>query len=210
MTITIQRVLTGTTLALLLAAVVHAQGTLTGKWQGETRNGTQLVLDLTATETAVTGTLTRDGESSTISDGKVSKNTFTFKAMVEGQMEGFTGELAGDQIKLWPDRLGPDRAAVLKRVKLAALTGKWQGETRNGMQVVLDLTATETALTGMLTRDGTPSTIRDGKVSKNTFTFKAMLGDQDEGFKGELGGDQLTVTLDRQGPAGAVLLKRVR
>ena len=207
-----KKILTAATIALMLVAVAHSQAALTGRWQGETKSGTQIVLDLTATEKALTGTITMDGQPATIADGKVSKNTFTFNAPMKetNQTEGFTGELAGDQITFWPDSLGRERAVVLKRVKQAAITGKWQGETRNGMQVVLDLTATDTALTGTLTRDGTPSTIRDGKVSKNTFTFKAMLGDQDEGFKGELAGDQLTVTLDRQGPAGAALLKRVK
>jgi hypothetical protein len=51
------------------------------------------------------------------------------------------------------------------------------GETKNGSQIVLDLTAKETALTGTLTRNGEPTTITDGKVSKNTFTFKATLGE---------------------------------
>ena len=37
-----------------------------------------------------------------------------------------------------------------------------------------------------------------------------MLGDQLEAFTGELAGDQITFTLDRQGPAGAVVLKRVK
>ena len=32
------------------------------------------------------------------------------------QIEGFTGELAGDQITFWPDSLGRERAVVLKRV----------------------------------------------------------------------------------------------
>ena len=112
-----KRILTGATLALMLAAVLHAQAKLTGQWEGETRNGMQLVLDLTATETELTGTLTRSGHPSTITDGKVSKNTFTFRATLEGQMEGFSGELAEGQIKFWPDRMGPERATVLKRVK---------------------------------------------------------------------------------------------
>ena len=207
-----KRILTGATIALMLVSVVHSQAELTGRWQGETKSGTQIVLDLKATEKALTGTITMDGQPAPIADGKVSKNTFTFKAPVKetNQTEGFTGELAGDQITFWPDGLGRERAVILKRVKPAALTGKWQGETRNGLQVVLDLTATDTALTGTLTREGTPSTIRDGKVSKNTFTFKAVLGDQDEGFTGELAGDQITVTLDRQAPAGAVILKRIK
>jgi hypothetical protein len=215
MSITMKRILTVTTLALMLTAVVHAQTGFTGKWQGETKSGSPIVLDVKATETALSGTLTVDGKPATIADGKVSKNTFTFQATFDegggrSHTEGLTGELAGDQITIWLDQQGHSSDAVLKRIKPAALTGRWQGETRNGMQVVLDLTATETALTGTITREGTPSTIRDGKVSKNTFTFKAMLGDQDEAFTGELAGDQVTVMLDRQGPAGAVILKRVK
>jgi hypothetical protein len=111
------RTLTGTMMALALAAVVYAQSALTGKWQGETPNGAVIVLDLTATETALTGTLTRNGQPATVTDGKVSKNTFTFKATINDQAEGFTGELAKDEMKVWLDRQGPERAAVLKRVK---------------------------------------------------------------------------------------------
>ena len=112
-----KRILSGAAIGLVLTAVVHAQATLTGKWQGETRNGSQIVLDLTATETALTGTLTRNGQPSTITDGKVSKNSFTFKATLGEEMEGFTGGLDGDQIKVWLDRQGPERAVVLNRVK---------------------------------------------------------------------------------------------
>jgi hypothetical protein len=209
-----KRVLTGVTIALALATVVHAQAKMTGTWTGETKSGSPIVLDLKATDTALSGTLTVDGKPATIADGKVSKNTFTFHATFDeggsrSHTEGLTGELAGDQITLWLDQQGHSSDAILKRVKQAPITGKWQGVTRNGMQVVLDLTATGTALTGTLTREGTASPIRDGKVSKNTFSFKAMLGEQDEGFNGEVAGDQLTVTLDRQGPAGALILKRI-
>jgi hypothetical protein len=53
------RTLIGTMMALTLAAVVHSDTALTGKWLGETPNGAEIALDLTATETALTGTLTR-------------------------------------------------------------------------------------------------------------------------------------------------------
>ncbi len=112
-----KRILTATTIAFVLAAVVYAQAAMTGKWQGETKNGAQIVLDLTANKTALTGTLTRNGESAAIADGKVSKNTLTFKATLGAQTEGFTGELAGDQITIWMDRRGAPSAVVLKRVK---------------------------------------------------------------------------------------------
>lgn len=109
--------LISTTLALVLAVILNAQATLTGQWEGETRNGMAIVLDLTATETELSGTLTRSGQTSKITDGKVSKNTFTFKAMLGDQLEAFTGELAGDQITVTLDRQGPAGAVVLKRVK---------------------------------------------------------------------------------------------
>jgi hypothetical protein len=109
--------LASVTVALMLAAVVQAQAALTGKWQGETRNGSQIVLDLTATETALTGTLARDGQTSTITDGKVSKNTFTFKATLGDETEGFTGAVDGDQITIWLDRQGRERSIILTRVK---------------------------------------------------------------------------------------------
>ena len=103
-------------MTLALAAVIHAESALTGKWQGETPNGAEIVLDLTASETALTGTLTRDGQPATITDGTVSGNTFTFKTTINDQTEAFTGEHAGDEMKVWLDRQGPERAAVLKRV----------------------------------------------------------------------------------------------
>ena len=53
----------------------------------------------------------------TIANGKVSKDTFTFKATLDDQTEGFTGEVAGDEITVWLDRQDPSRAAVVKRVK---------------------------------------------------------------------------------------------
>lgn len=113
-----KNLLAGATIALVLAAAaIHAQAALTGKWEGETTNGTPIVLDLTAAETTLTGTLTRQGETIKITDGKVSKNTFTFKATLGDQTEGFSGEVAGDQLTVWLDRQGRERAAVLKRVK---------------------------------------------------------------------------------------------
>jgi hypothetical protein len=112
-----KRILTATTIALALAAAAHPQTELTGKWQGKTPNRFEIVFDLAATETTLTGTFTREGQTITIADGKVSKNTFTFKATLNHQTEGFTGELDGDQITVWMDRQGRERAAILKRIK---------------------------------------------------------------------------------------------
>jgi hypothetical protein len=104
-------------IVLTWSLAAQAQATLTGKWQGETTNGSAIVLELAVKETVLTGTFTRNGVSTPISDGKVSKNTFTFKATINDQVEGFSGELAGEQLKVWLDRQGASRAVVLERVK---------------------------------------------------------------------------------------------
>jgi hypothetical protein len=101
---------------LTCSIVAQAQATLTGKWKGETNAGATLVLDLAVEGAALTGTLSRNGVSTPLSEGTVSKNTFTFKATLSGQTEQFSGELADDEIKVWLDRQGASTAIVLKRV----------------------------------------------------------------------------------------------
>ncbi len=102
---------------MTFAGAVQAQDKLGGTWEGETRNGSAIVLTLAVKGTVLTGTLVRNGQSATLADGKVSKNTFTFKATLNDQAEGFSGELAGDDIKLWMDRQGAANAIVLRRAK---------------------------------------------------------------------------------------------
>lgn len=112
-----KRMLVSVLVASMFAVVAHAQTGIAGQWQGETRSGTPVALDLTVKDTILSGTLTRDGEPLTLADGKVSKNTFTFKATLNGQAEGFSGEVTGDEMKVWMDKQGPEAAATLKRVK---------------------------------------------------------------------------------------------
>jgi hypothetical protein len=69
------------------APVVYAQAELTGKWQGETRNGSRVLLDLTFTKGEVTGTLTRNDETSPITEGKSSNKAF----QLQGHPEWSTG-----------------------------------------------------------------------------------------------------------------------
>jgi hypothetical protein len=64
---------------ILLGMIVYAQSALTGKGQGKTVNGFEIVLDLTGSGTTFTGTLSRNGEKGPITDGKVSDNRITFK-----------------------------------------------------------------------------------------------------------------------------------
>jgi uncharacterized lipoprotein YehR (DUF1307 family) len=112
-----KRFLSIAALFLVVAVAAHAQTTLTGKWQGETRSGTAIVLDIAAKGDVLTGTFTRSEQSSPIAEGKVAKNTFTFKTTINEQTVAFSGELAGEDIKIWMDQQGPERAVVLKRVK---------------------------------------------------------------------------------------------
>ena len=104
-------------LSLVLPILLAGQATLSGKWQGETRNGRQVLLDLAVSGATLTGTLTRDGKPASISDGKASKNTFVFKATLDGMTEAFSGEVGNDQITIWLDRAGASSAVVLKRSK---------------------------------------------------------------------------------------------
>jgi len=198
-----KRIWMGVVILLALGLMVHAQAGINGKWEGKTRNGFEVKLDLTATETTLTGTLTREGQSSAIVDGKVSKNTFTFKATLNDQTEGFTGELDQDQLKVWLDRQGPSMAAVFKRVnevKGAAeskLTGKWQGKTGSGRQVVLDARVDGQHLTGRFTLAEKSAEITEGKVEGTTFSFTAgPLDGRTVTFQGRRVGDQVELTVE--------------
>jgi hypothetical protein len=104
-------------IVLLAPLAIHGQSGVGGKWEGETDGGSSIVLDLTVNDTALTGTLTRNGQSTPLADGKVSKNQFTFKATLNEQTEGFSGELDGDRLRVWLDRQGPTKAVVFTRVR---------------------------------------------------------------------------------------------
>ncbi len=100
-----------------MAAISQAQSGIAGKWGGTTRNGLNVVLDLKVANQALTGTLTRDGQASTITEGKVSGNSFTFKAILGEESETLTGELDGQQLKVWLDRQGREGTVVFNRAK---------------------------------------------------------------------------------------------
>jgi hypothetical protein len=102
-------------LAILLVSVVSAQARLDGVWQGETNGGRALTLTLAVKADTLTGTLTRDQETTTITDGKVTGQTFSFKATLGEQQESLSGRLNGDELEVWLDRQGPSAAVVLRR-----------------------------------------------------------------------------------------------
>jgi len=101
----------------VIVAVAAAQSGLSGRWEGSTPNGAKLQLDLTATDAKLTGTLTRNDQKTTISDGRIKNNTFAFKATLEDQADAFSGEVKGDELRIWLDRRGPESAVTLTRVK---------------------------------------------------------------------------------------------
>src|SRR4029453_13343799 len=103
--------------ALAVAALAPAAHALTGKWEGSTRSGASVLLDLTATDKTPPGTLTHDGQVLPITDGKVSKNTISFKIDLGDKMEAMSGALAGEELRVWIDSRREESTAVLKRVK---------------------------------------------------------------------------------------------
>ena len=204
-----RKVLNVLLVVLLLCVMAQAQTDLSGKWTETTPSGLNAELDVKATETSMTGTFTVRGRPLTISDAKVTKNTFTFKAALEGQPEGFSGELNGDSMVLWRDRNGKVDALTLKRAA-TSLTGKWQGQTPNGFSLILDLVQNDQTLTGTVTREGELIPIAGGKVSKNTFSFTATLDGTAETIEGTVDSTDMKAWLTRQGPERAAVLKRVK
>jgi hypothetical protein len=202
----------------VLPSFAAAQSAINGKWQGKTPNGFQMELELTATEQALTGTFTRNEQSIDITDGKMSKNTFTFKVAMNDQIQGFTGKIEGDQIKVWTDRQGPSAAAVLKRVADAkpdakpdagaSLAGIWQGSTGSGRPLRLDLSVNGRQLTGKLTLDRQAAEITEGKVEGQMFSFQAVSVDGPVVAKGRLVGPDVELTVE--GVGRPLTLKRVK
>jgi len=205
----VKRILNVLLIVLLLCVMAGAQTGLSGKWTETTPSGLNAELDVKATEAAFTGTFTVHGRPMTISDAKVTKNTFTFKAALEGPPEGFSGELNGDSMVLWRDKNGKGDALTLKRAS-TSLTGKWQGQTPNGFSLILDLVQKDQALTGTVTREGELIPIAGGKVSKNTFSFTATLDGAAETIEGTVENNDMKAWLTRQGPERAAVLKRVK
>ncbi len=207
--------LTLTAIALLvLPPAVRAQSGITGRWQGKTPNGFQLELDLAVVGEELTGTFTRDGQAIAIAQGKVAKNTFTFNVTMNDRTEGFSGEVNGDQIKVWMDRQGPSTAAILKRVaggkqSIEGLSGKWQGETPTGRPLVLDVKVSGQQLTGRLTLDQQSADITGGRAEAQTFSFTTgPLDGRPIAAKGTRTGDEIELTVE--GVGRPLTLKRVK
>lgn len=102
-------------LTLVLSAMMYAQQSLSGMWQGSTPSGRPLALDLKAKGGALTGALTLAQNPVEISDGKIDGKKFSFVAPAEGRTVEFNGELVGDEMKLMVQ--GIKDPITLKRAK---------------------------------------------------------------------------------------------
>ena len=102
---------------LCAGCVVSAltQSALAGKWQGETGNGRQIVLDAKVKGQQLSGTFTLAQQTVEINDGKVSDKAFTFKVALDGRTPTLSGELVGEQIKLTVE--GVSNPVMLNRAK---------------------------------------------------------------------------------------------
>jgi hypothetical protein len=96
-------------------AVAHGQTTLTGRWEGSTNLGRQVVLDVKASGEQLTGTFVLDKQSAEIRDGKTSGKTFSFAVNLGGRTASFTGEAMDDSMQVTPQ--GGAAPVALKRVK---------------------------------------------------------------------------------------------
>ena len=103
--------------SLAISLIAQAQSPVTGKWEGATRNDMRVVLTLKVADAVLTGTVARGEQTATITEGKVTGNTITFKAVLGGQPETLSGELDGQQLKVWLDRQGREGAVVFTRTK---------------------------------------------------------------------------------------------
>jgi hypothetical protein len=101
--------------ACAACVVIHAQSGLSGKWQGATRSGRQIVLDVKVNGQQLTGTLTVGEQSSEITEGKVEETRFSFKATIQEGTTTFNGRLVGEEVEVTPE--GGPGPVTLKRVK---------------------------------------------------------------------------------------------
>ena len=92
------------------------------------------------------------------------------------------------------------------------VTGRWSGRTLTGLQIVLELKADGSDLSGTLTRNRRPRPITQGRITADGLSFSAMLGRQMEGFSGRYRwGERIRVSLDSQGllaPLTSVTFRR--
>ena len=100
---------------MTLPAVLSAQQ-VAGVWEGQTPSRQPVRLELATKGADLTGTMTVGEQKEPITNGKVSKNTFTFSVAMGGGTEAFTGEVTdAQQAKMWMDDRGPAAAITLKR-----------------------------------------------------------------------------------------------
>ena len=113
----IRTILRAIAVVVVIPILASAQNAVSGTWEGQTPGGSALTLATTATGDVLTGTMTVAKETQPLADGKVSKNTFSFSVTMGGGTEAFSGEVSGDQMKIWMDSRGPAAAIALTRAR---------------------------------------------------------------------------------------------
>ncbi len=115
------RLIGGAIIIVALTTSAGAQSRVAGRWHGVTAHGSQIELALAVKGAVLSGTLTRNGETSPIESGKISKDSISFRVLLGGIMESLTGVERNGELKLRLDRQGAANAVAFKRVPSAFL-----------------------------------------------------------------------------------------
>ena len=105
-------------LAVMFGIATLAQGGFAGTWQGKTPAGAPVLMELTASDGKVAGTITIDKQKGKIRANKMDASTLHFDAGMDGVTNAFTAELKDgglSVIRISPH--GPSAPLVLKRTK---------------------------------------------------------------------------------------------
>jgi hypothetical protein len=92
------------------------QGGLTGRWQGM-MGEREMILDLVANGTALTGSMQTPMGQVPISDGVISGDEFTFNLSMGPDTVPYKGKQEGDQLRLSADFLGQQMEGTLQRAQ---------------------------------------------------------------------------------------------
>ena len=107
-----------TIVVFVVCVAVHAQGGVSGKWQGTTPSGEPIVLDVKVKAERLTGTVSLGGQTVQITDGTADATTCTFKVTVDDRPHTFNGRLVGEGLELSSEDI--EKPVTLQRVKSPA------------------------------------------------------------------------------------------
>ena len=188
---------------------------INGRWEGKMKrpDGEEMQMAFTfkVEGDKLTGKVESPMGELSITDGKVTGDTFSFKIDVGGNGIDHQCKISGDTItmKVKMGQGGPmgDREITLKRVQPQAkapdLNGRWEGKVQgpdgNEMQIAFNLKVEGEKLTGTVEGPMGEMTITEGVVKGNEFFFKLDFGDMKINEQGKMTGDtiQMKVIFDQ-------------